>query len=281
MSRIASLNAASPSPGVGIVYEGEAFSYEGGATLTVEQVLMLDRSGQLDWVSPAVAEWARKMAAPAAVPQTAAAAPVDSAKKSPVPKALLLIGGGLVVTIVFFVVAFSLIIGAIERADKPDLTTTTNTGTPIVVDPGSKPPVTPTTPTNKATAEEEAYGVQVSQISRTATEKIVELINLMNTDSEGMISGGPSATKAAGIIAAVQKSYVQAQALTPPASMAAIHEKLLACLKDWSDAMGYLKTGTQKKDSAAIGKSEDLIGSGTTKMNEFITLYNEFAASKQ
>jgi hypothetical protein len=262
MSRIASLNAASPSPGVGIVYEGEAFSYEGGATLTVEQVLMLDRSGQLDWVSPAVAEWARKMAAPAAVPQTAAAAPVDSAKKSPVPKALLLIG-------------------AIERADKPDLTTTTNTGTPIVVDPGSKPPVTPTTPTNKATAEEEAYGVQVSQISRTATEKIVELINLMNTDSEGMISGGPSATKAAGIIAAVQKSYVQAQALTPPASMAAIHEKLLACLKDWSDAMGYLKTGTQKKDSAAIGKSEDLIGSGTTKMNEFITLYNEFAASKQ
>jgi hypothetical protein len=69
MTHIATMNEHSDSPGVRILYEDDAFSYDGGSGVPLETVLWMDSTRRLDWVSEDMRAWAYGLRAPALAPR--------------------------------------------------------------------------------------------------------------------------------------------------------------------------------------------------------------------
>lgn len=285
MDHVATLGSASASPGVRILHDSGRFMYEGGDTLTLDQVFMLDTQGHLDWASPEMRAWAHQLVTP--VTPVAQAAPVVKKKLlAGLPTWAKIVGALLIVALLGSCCASIALLGSATDGAKKDTKVTEapasaeETDTEVVPEPEPTPEPAPSPQPAALTAEERAYSTKVGTMSLTLAEAVLGLSDVLQNDSIGVMTGGDSQIEAAGYAGVIQSVYEQAKELTPPASMQAIHDKWLSALKDYNDSMDHLANGIDNVDTAEIEKAAALMTSGGTKTAEATQLLQEFAAGK-
>ncbi len=255
--------------------------YEGGDALTLDQVLMLDNQGQLEWVSPETRSWAQQLAT----------LPKPAKKANPLaglPTWAKLVGALLVVGLLGSCCTSIGLLGSSSDSSKEAARVTEAPVSPEKAESKkeAEPAPTPTpepapAPEAKAlTADERAYATEVGTMSLTLAEAVLGLSEVLQNDSAGVMLGGDSQIEAAVYAGVIQSVYQQAKDLKPPASMQGIHDKWLASLKDYSDSMDHLAKGIDNVDTAEIDKAAVLMTSGGAKTVEATELLQEFTAGK-
>lgn len=281
MNHVATLSASSQSPGVRVLHWAGEFRYEEGSALTLSQVLMLDAAGALDWVSPETAEWARTQVSPPA------SAPIDEGRASGFLEALprwakvvgvmLALGvlGGACTTCITLITLTSQTPTTYEDSREPtasvgaaatDATATQNT---VPATESETEPATDPEP-HAFAADESAYTERVNDISNATADAITELNWILSTDPDGVMSGGASWAEVAAYGAFVKGMHDEAQALTPPHSMAKLHTEWLAGMQDYSESIDHLAAGIDARDEAEIRRAESLMNSGGQKLEAAI-----------